>query len=328
MARQLRIQYPGAFYHITCRGNERKKIFLDSDDRDRFIELLKESLRIYHVILYVYIQMDNHFHLVLQTKRANLSEFMRRFNICYTGWFNYHHKTCGHLYQGRYKALLVDADNYLLELSRYVHLNPVRVGRLCGCGYREKWQYLIKYKWSSLAGYLNAKRAVDFVDYDMVLKTIGGRRSYQQFLSDGVRKDLDDILENVKYQTILGDNDFVTLVKNKYFKSGSLREQPAYRGMVVKLIKPEVVIACCAEVLGADLAQLKARSGDGILRGIVAEMLYRYSGITQREIGELLGGIEYTAVNMLRRRLQKKLTIPEVNARYIRVEDHLKTCEL
>ena len=273
--------------------------------------------------------MDNHFHMVLQTVRANLSEFMRRFNICYTGWFNYHHNTCGHLYQGRYKALLVDADNYLLELSRYVHLNPVRVGKLRTRDYHEQWQYVKKYQWSSLTGYINAKRAVEFVEYDVVLAMVGGRRAYQRFLYDGVKEGLEDIFEEVQYQTILGDNDFVALVKGEYLEKGSLREQPMYRGMVAKVIEPEAVIACCAEVLGIEVDQLKARSGDGVIRGIVADMLYKYSGITQRAIGELLGRIEYTAVNMLRCRLQKKISDPEVNARYALVERRLqRLCEL
>lgn len=91
MARSLRIQFPGASYHVTCRGNERKSIFLDDDDRRNFLALLVESLETYHVILYAYVLMTNHFHLVLQTMRANLSEFMRRFNICYTGKFHYRH---------------------------------------------------------------------------------------------------------------------------------------------------------------------------------------------------------------------------------------------
>lgn len=136
MARPLRIQYPGAFYHIMCRGNKGSSVFIDDDDRHRFLFLLAESLEIYEVTLYVYVLMHNHFHLILQTQRPNLGEFMRRFNICYTGWFNYHHGTYGHLYQGRYKSLLVDADSYLLALSRYVHLNPLRLRKSQSDDYR------------------------------------------------------------------------------------------------------------------------------------------------------------------------------------------------
>lgn len=130
MVRSLRIQFPGAFYHITCRGIERKHIFVDDKDRCKFLALLSESLETYQVVLFAYIMMTNHFHLLIQTRKANCSEFMRHFNICYTGWFNYHNSRCGNLYQGRYKAFLVDADTYLLEVSRYLHLNIVRLRRM------------------------------------------------------------------------------------------------------------------------------------------------------------------------------------------------------
>ena len=329
MARPLRIQYPGAYYHVTCRGNERRKIFIDHNDRYRFIGLLKESLEIYHVILYGYVLMDNHFHLVLQTGLANLSEFMRHFNICYTGWFNYHHKTCGHLYQGRYKALLVDADNYLLELSRYVHLNPVRIDNLSKAGPDEKWQYLSQFQWSSLAGYVNVKKVVDFIDYHLVLDMVGSRPAYQRFMHDGLRKGLKDVFEDVYCQTILGTKDFVALVKTEYLESGSIHEQPSYRDLITRLLEPINVISICSDVLGEDVDHLKQRSGDGVDRGIVADMLYRYCGITQRAIGELLGGIGYTGINMLRCRLHKKMKNPKIRARYVRVDKKLRQfCDL
>ena len=149
MSRALRIQYQDAIYHVTCRGNGGKSIFLDNNDSYRFVELLIESLNDYQVRLLSYVLMSNHFHMIIQTVRANLSEFMRRFNICYTSWFNRHHNTYGHLYQGRYKAILVDANNYLIELSRYVHLNPVRVGKLKRKSFQERWSYICGYEWSS-----------------------------------------------------------------------------------------------------------------------------------------------------------------------------------
>lgn len=308
MARQLRIQYPGAYYHITCRGNERKKIFLDDDDRRRFLYLLEESLETYQALLYAYVLMDNHFHLVVQTMRANLSEFMRRFNICYTGWFNYHHNRCGHLYQGRYKALLVDADNYLLELSRYIHLNPVRVGRLRKCDYQERWLNLRCYQWSSLPDYINDKKVVDFVNYDIILGMVGGRRAYRRFVVDGLKEGIEDPFGDVQYQTILGDDDFVARVKSKYIEEGSLREQPMYRDMISGMIDPEIVLRCVARVMKVDQGELMKRERGGIARGIAAEMLYKYSGLTQVQIGELLGGVDYGAVYQLRYRMKERLT--------------------
>ncbi|HEC78465.1 MAG TPA: hypothetical protein ENI34_04895 [candidate division WOR-3 bacterium] len=325
MARQLRIQYPGAYYHVTCRGNERKRIFKGDDDRRRFLYLLKESLEIYQVVLYAYVLMENHFHFVIQTKRANLSEFMRRFNICYTGWFNYHHNRCGHLYQGRYKALLIDVDNYLLELSRYLHLNPVRVGRLSKCDYRKRWLNLQVYQWSSLPGYINDKKVVKFVNYDMVLRMVGGRRAYQRFMVDGLKKDIENPFEDVQYQTILGDGDFVARVKNKYIEEGSLREQPMYRGMVSGVIDPEVVLRCVVRVMGIDRGELMKREQGGIVRGIAAEMLYKYSGLTQAQIGNLLGDVDYGAVYQLRYRMKKRLAHNKrLQVQYRNIEQAIK----
>lgn len=247
--------------------------------------------------------MENHFHLVVQTLRANLSEFMRHLNICYTGWFNHRHCTCGHLYQGRYKALLVDADKYLLELARYVHLNPVRVGRYCRADYHERWKYVRGYPWSSLAGYLGKEKVVDFVSYDMVLAMIGGRASHRRFLADGLRNGVEEPYVHVQHQTVLGDDDFVASVRRRHVKEGSFCEQPMYRRMVSKVIVPAKVMACVGRVLGFDISQVQQRSGDSLGRCLMADLLYRYSGIGQREIGELLGGVGYTAVSMMRRHL-------------------------
>ena len=115
MARALRIFYPNAVYHVTCRGNDRKNIFRDDRDRRLFLEKLKTSMEIYGVKVQAYVLMSNHFHLIVETPKANLSDFMRHFNIAYTGAYNRRHKRVGHLYQGRYKAILVDKDSYLLD---------------------------------------------------------------------------------------------------------------------------------------------------------------------------------------------------------------------
>ena len=118
MARPLRIQYPGAVYHVTCRGNERKDIFRNDADRKKMLQILSQSIKIYNVKLYSYVLMKNHFHLLLETTLGNLGEFMRHFNITYTGYFNRRHGRVGHLYQGRYKSILVDRAAYLTILSR------------------------------------------------------------------------------------------------------------------------------------------------------------------------------------------------------------------
>ncbi len=129
MARPLRIQYPGAYYHVTCRGNERKEIFLDAHDRTVFLEKLSLSLDIYNVSLLAYVCMFNHFHMLLTTPDGNLSEFMRHFSISYTSAFNLRYGRVGHLYQGRYKSFLIDADEISLSLLSYYPTRDWKVGR-------------------------------------------------------------------------------------------------------------------------------------------------------------------------------------------------------
>lgn len=306
MARALRIQYPGAYYHITCRGNQRRNILIDDDDRHHFIKMLVESLDIYGVALYAYVMMPNHFHLVVQTMRANLSEFMRRFNICYTGWFNYHHRSYGHLFQGRYKAFLIDADQYLLEVSRYVHLNPARSRKTRPSVYHAKWAFLNKYRWSSMPGYINARRRNDYVDYSMILEMIGGRSAYKNFLLDGLKTKLRNPFDDVQYQIVLGNNDFVARVKSEYMEEGSPREQPQYRGITNKVLPTDAIIETVIREMKISRDEIIGKHGRGVIRGMVGDFLYKYSNMKHHEIGKLLN-IDYSSVCQLRRRLNHKM---------------------
>jgi len=126
MARPLRIEYEGAFYHVTARGNERRRIYYSQSDYEKFKDYLKEAQEKYGYVLHCYVLMNNHYHLILETPEANLSKVMHYINGSYTNYINIKRKRSGHLFQGRYKAILIDRDRYLLELSRYVHLNPIR----------------------------------------------------------------------------------------------------------------------------------------------------------------------------------------------------------
>lgn len=309
MARPLRIQFAGAFYHITARGNERKSIYRRDGDRSMFIGFLMKSVELHRVRLFAFTLMDNHFHLLIQTPRANLAEFMHHLNVCYTGWFNHKHVRSGHLLQGRYKAFLIDADKYLMEVSRYVHLNRARARSVKSTDYHHRWQDVQQYRWSSLPGYFNACRQLKNVSYDMILDMVGGRRAYRKYVLDGLRRGVANPFDDMRYRVILGDDDFVELIRSKYIQEGSLREQPSYRTLVADMLEPGVVLGCVARVCGvteADLGRCRVR-GNGLVRGIAAESLYQYSALTQSMIGSLLGGIDYGGVHQLRRRLGKMI---------------------
>jgi len=155
---------PGAFYHITARGNEQKDLFRDDNDRERFLGYLETAAGRYKAVIHVYCLMSNHFHLLLSTPEGNLSQIMRHINGGYTTWFNKRHNRFGHLFQGRYKAILVDADPYAGELSRYIHLNPVRADMV---GQPEE------YPWSSYRAYTGKTKPPRWLTTDWLLRYFG-----------------------------------------------------------------------------------------------------------------------------------------------------------
>ena len=136
MSRPLRLEFTGALYHVTSRGNERKAIYLNGADRQAFLELMAQVCERFNWVIHAYCLMTNHYHLLLETQDANLSEGMRQLNGVYTKTFNRTHKRVGHLFQGHFKAILVQKDSYLLEVSRYIVLDPVRAAMVDSC---EEW---------------------------------------------------------------------------------------------------------------------------------------------------------------------------------------------
>src|SRR3990170_8349518 len=145
MARPLRIEFEGAFYHITSRGNLRDRIFFDDKDRETFLEILRRTKERYGYLLHAYALMGNHYHLLIETPKANISQIMQNINTSYTVYVNRKYQRSGHLFQGRFKGIIVDKDEYLIALSRYIHLNPVRAKIV---------QKLEDYKWTSYKAFI------------------------------------------------------------------------------------------------------------------------------------------------------------------------------
>ena len=310
MARPLRVHYPHAYYHVTCRGNEGRNIFRDDRDRSAFLEKLQSSLAIYGVRLHCYVLMGNHFHLLAETPKANLSQFMRHFNISYTGYFNRRHRRIGHLYQGRFKAILVEADSYLLELSRYVHLNPIRIGAMKSKHAVERLKYLDRYAWSSLQGYLRHGMRKHWVNYDDVLSYVGGARwRYAQFVEEGLHGGYSTPWDNLEGQVILGEEGFWERVKGKWIKNeGALQDKERPSLKALEKSGPEEVLRKAARYFQIEVQDLtKKRSGYRDQRALVMEMMYRYCGIKQREVGSELGGMDYTQVSHERGRIRARM---------------------
>jgi len=207
MARPLRVEFDGAIYHVTSRGNAREDIFDDDGDRKAFLETLGKVVNRFNWLCHAYCLMDNHYHLVVETPQANLSKGMRQLNGVYTQLYNRRHRTVGHLFQGRYKAILIQKESHLLEVCRYVVLNPVRakaVGRV------EQW------KWSSYGATSGLGKSPPWLAVDWVLSQFGKRRypaarHYRRFVREGI--DRPSIWQGVQAQVLLGEEDFVEKLK-------------------------------------------------------------------------------------------------------------------
>lgn len=283
MARKPRIEYPGAFYHIIARGNKREDIFLDQGDRIRFINKLSEYKKRYDFILYAYTLMNNHFHLLLETNDVPASRIMQGIIQAHTQYYNLKYDKVGHVFQGRYKAILCDRDNYLLNLVRYIHLNPVRAGLVTNPA---------DYKWTSHRIFLGVEKS-ELVDKDFVLSQFSNSRAkavrlYEEFVIEWLGEDKKDEFYKTIDKRFLGDEDFVTQVKDRIGEK-QIRDEITLRDKsfadVVKKVK---------EITGVDNKALcgKSRSAEiAEARSLFVRLCLLYTNHKRKEIAGYLGRV-------------------------------------
>lgn len=226
MARPLRIEYDGALYHVTSRGNERKPIFKDNKDRELLLHTLAKVTERFHWLCYAYCLMDNHYHLVVETPDGNLSKGMRQLNGVYTQAFNRRHHRVGHLFQGRFKGILVQKDSHLLEVCRYVVLNPVRAKAV---------KQLREWAWSSYRATAGQASIPRCLTVDEVLSHFGQRRGpaqqkYREYVSEGIGTTT--IWENLEAQSLLGLEGFAQALKGHVTGKQRLREVPKAQRLI------------------------------------------------------------------------------------------------
>lgn len=220
MSRPLRIEFSGALYHVTSRGDGREDIFLDDDDRELFLQVLKEAGEIFNWAVHSYCLMGNHYHLLIETPDSNLSKGMRHLNGVYTQRFNRKHKRVGHVFQGRYKAIIVQKETYLLELARYIVLNPVRA-RMARSA--KDWP------WSSYRASADLADCPTWLKTDWILSAFSDKRTeaierYQVFVANG--KNQPAPWEKLKNQIFLGTDAFVKKMQSSISPNEDLSEVP------------------------------------------------------------------------------------------------------
>lgn len=292
-ARPLRIQYNGAFYHVMNRGNASQKIFCSSQDKENFLRLLAESVELWKIRIHGFSLMPNHYHLLIETPLGNLSRSMRHINGVYTQRHNKKWKRDGHIFRGRYKAILVEDDAYLVELLRYIHLNPVKA-RLA---LRPQ-----DYSWSSHRYYLGDKE-IKWLTTDFLLSYFGRKRSkamrkLHEFVLAGVPEKLDSLLGGKKWPSVFSTEHFEDWVKWNFVKD--LKDKDIqYQPQEMKVLSSEEFKKLLIRVMDISWLELKRPVGyDGRwIRKLAIKGFHEYTNCSYGEICRIFGFINVSTVS-------------------------------
>jgi putative transposase len=295
MARPLRIEFPGATYHVMTRGNNRQAVFYDDQDRLAYLEKLFRYCREKEVHLLCYCLLSNHVHLLLETPQGNLSRMMQAFQTSYTVSWNRRHQHTGHVFEQRYKAFLVDKDNYLLQVSRYIHLNPVAAGIV------ERPQ---DYRWSSYRAYVRGRNTAG-LRREFILGHFGGRPEakigrYREFVEGALRRREMCVTLPIVKQTFVGDEDFAERSWRKVMKG------PASAG---RYSVATIAHAVC-EITGIEPEEFgSGTKEERIQRGreLFMYIARRYSGARLQEIVRWLGVRDVSTVSHGVKRAERRL---------------------
>ena len=304
MTRPLRLEFPGAFYHIVNRGNAQGKIFLNNRDREKFLDYLRNSVVRFSLIVHAYCLMDNHYHLIVETPEANISRALQWLNVSYAVYFNKKRNRIGHLFQGRFKALIVHADEYLQILSRYIHLNPMRAK-------------LVKqpenYRWSSYNAYIGNVETPEWLETSYVLNTfqktkIQAMHLYKKFCEDVDPESLKNPSKGAVQGFILGNDHFVKSIQEKLiFSYMDQNEISQLRKLRLKPTVEDVVEAVCKEFSGyVEDITIAGKKGN-TAREVAIYLSFLHTGLTGKEVENYFGKISGARVTMIRKKVNYKL---------------------
>ena len=285
MSRPLRIEYAGALYHLTSRGNRKGRIYEDDEDRRVFLELVGAVVARFGWLCHAYCLMDNHYHLLVETPDPNLSRGMRHLNGTYTQRYNFRHKRSGHLFQGRYKAILIEKERHLLELCRYMVLNPVRAGMVRSPG---------QWPWSSYGATAGLCRGPELLTTDWALSQFGrnrqnARREFRMFIKEEVNSP--SPWEGLVGGFLLGAEDFVTGCRARLGGAAELEEVSRREKLAGR---PGL------ESILEDVTCGKAERNKAIAKA------YLEHGYRMKEIADFLG-IHYTTVSRAVKNTESKM---------------------
>ena len=322
MARAWRIEYAGALYHVLSRGNQRQDIVIDDNDRRLFLDTVGEMSGRFEIDIFAYVLMDNHYHLLYRTNRANLCRSMQWFGATYTKRFNLRHHRSGHLFQGRFKNMLVQNDVYLLQLSYYIHRNPLRAGMV---------RRLADYEWSSYRAYAYGKSHPKWLNAEAILSQFinvpdphGAYREKMQKYAEEEQR----VWEDLHHGIFVGTEKFVKKIKKCYLPATPNSELPSQKRLA-KDVDLNAVLSKAASILQCNLnlwresARISMR--DKADRDLLIYLAWESGVATNGQIGEKFG-LTYSAVSQRVRVIKEKLSKDkELKIRYQQIRSLIKT---
>jgi len=285
MARPPRIEYEGALYHVLSRGNERRDIFQDEKDLRMFLKALGEMAQRFDLEIHAYVLMPNHYHLLVKTNRANLSKSLHWFGTTYTTRFNVRHSRSGHLFQGRFKSFLVENDAYLLQLSCYIHRNPLRAGIV---------KRLMDYRWSSYPAYAYGKGKERWMKTDLLLSQFSQKDKHEAYRGkvQEYTKEERKILEEIRHGLFLGREEFLDRLKGLWVSKEGETKAAEARKWHKRWDAGELVGRACG-ALGCDLRAMaqseRIDQRDKDARDLLLYFLWERGDYRGREIGRVFG---------------------------------------
>ena len=293
MARPLRIEYPGAWYHVMNRGRRREKIFYSDVDYRSFLDVLKMTCELFQVEIHAYSLMPNHYHILLHTPLGNLSRTMRHINGVYTQKFNKRNRIDGSLFRGRFKSILVEEESYLLELMRYIHRNSLKA---------KLEEKLGEYEWSSYRGYMKDKHKEEWLHTKRILRKFSkyekeSKVRLESFINQEVPKDINKRLEGVNWPSILGGEKFKKKIKKIIQgKEIQVNEIPGYGREFIDNSKIEEKVTILVNKYGEILGDKGVRK-TGYLRRALIYVMRKELPMTLSRIAEISGGVKYSAIS-------------------------------
>ena len=295
MARPLRIEYAGGHYHVHNRGNAGERVLAQDRDKEKFLEYIAEAAGRCEFILHCYCLMDNHFHLLVETRRSNLSMAMQWLNVSYAAWYNRKHGRRGHVFQGRFKSYLIDADEYLTTLSRYIHLNPVRAGLVASPR---------DYAWSSYRFFMGEQSGADWLETKTIFEKFSRRPSaaklaYKGFVEDVKEEDLKNPSDGAIGGCIIGGEDFVKWVQKNLLAGREEKKDIPQLKKLRPLVSIDQIIKEVGRTFGCASVDIqKSGKKKNIARDVAIYIARSKSGLSCKELGVRFGDITGAGVTM------------------------------